>query len=236
MLKVIAFDLDGTLTQHKTPLCDANRNALEALAKKFRLLMVGAGQAMRIFNQLGGFPIDVIGNYGLQFGKYNPATKQLDIVRDLTLPCDRESVAQRIEMLRQKYGYTKYAGESVEYHPSGCVTFPLLGTKAIQEDKLAFDPTRAKRRKIYDDVVATFSDYVVFIGGSSSFDFAPKPYDKRYALDLYCQEFGFNHDEVAYCGDDYGLGGNDESVFKSDFPFICIDNYLDFPAKVAHLL
>ena len=236
MLKVIAFDLDGTLTQHKTPLCDANRSALEALAKKYRLLMVGAGQAMRIFNQLGGFPIDVIGNYGLQFGKYNPATKELDIVRDLKLPCDRESVAQRIEMLRQKYGYTKYAGESVEYHPSGCVTFPMLGTKAVQEDKLAFDPTREKRRKIYDDVVATFHDYVVFIGGSSSFDFAPKPYDKRHALELYCQENNLRHDELAYCGDDYGLGGNDESVFKSDFSFIRIDNYLDFPAKVAHLL
>ena len=236
MLNVIAFDLDGTLTQHKTPLCDANRKALEALAKKYRLLMVGAGQAMRIFNQLGGFPIDVIGNYGLQFGKYNPATKQLDIVRDLKLPCDRESVARRIEQLREKYGYTQFAGESVEYHPSGCVTFPLLGTKAIQEDKLAFDPTRAKRRKIYDDVVATFSDYVVFIGGSSSFDFAPKPYDKRYALELYCQEYGLNHDELAYCGDDYGLGGNDESVFKSEYQFICIDDYREFPAKVAHLL
>ena len=236
MLKVIAFDLDGTLTQHKTPLCDANRKALEALAKKYRLLMVGAGQAMRIFNQMEGFPIDIIGNYGLQFGKYNPATKQMDIVRDLILPCDHEGVAQRIEMLRQKYGYTKYAGESIEYHPSGCVTFPLLGTKAIQEDKLAFDPTRAKRRKIYDDVVATFHDYVVFIGGSSSFDFAPRPYDKRHALELYCQENGLHHDELAYCGDDYGLGGNDESVFKSDFQFICIDDYRDFPAKVAHLL
>ena len=93
-----------------------------------------------------------------------------------------------------------------------------------------------KRRKIYDDVVETFSDYVVFIGGSSSFDFAPKPYDKRYALDLYCQEYGVKHDELAYCGDDYGLGGNDESVFKSDFPFIKIDDYREFPAKVAHLM
>ena len=49
--RLVAMDLDATLTQHKTPLCDANRNALEALAKKYRLLMVGAGQAMRIFNQ-----------------------------------------------------------------------------------------------------------------------------------------------------------------------------------------
>ena len=236
MLKVIAFDLDGTLTQHKTPLCPANRAALEALGRKYRLLMVGAGQVMRIFNQLEGFPIDVIGNYGLQYGKYNNSTGQMEIVRDEQLPCDREGVARRIEALRVKYGFTEYAGDSVEYHPSGCVTFPLLGTKAKQEDKLAFDPTREKRRAFYDDVVRTFSDYVVFIGGSSSFDFAPKPYDKAYALDLYCRENGLSHAEVAYCGDDYGLGGNDEAVFKADFQFICVDNYLDFPAKVAHLL
>ena len=236
MLKVIAFDLDGTLTQHKTPLDDQNRRALEALSKKYTLLMVGAGQVMRIFNQMGGFPIDIIGNYGLQFGKYNHATKQMDIVRDLTLPCDRESVAARIEQLRVKYGFTQYAGESVEYHPSGCVTFPLIGTKAKQEDKLAFDPTREKRRKFYDDVVKTFSDYVVFIGGSSSFDFAPKPYDKRYALDLYCKENGLSYDELAYCGDDYGLGGNDEAVYKSDFKFICVDDYRTFPQKIAELL
>jgi len=66
MLKTIAFDLDGTITQHKTPLCPANRHALEELARKYRLLMVGAGQVMRIFNQMEGFPIDIIGNYGLQ--------------------------------------------------------------------------------------------------------------------------------------------------------------------------
>ena len=236
MLRVVAFDLDGTLTQHKTPLDAANRAALEALGRRYRLLMVGAGQVMRIFNQMEGFPIDIIGNYGLQFGRYNEAEKRMDIVRDLQLPCDRGDVARRIEALRVKYGFTEYAGDSVEFHPSGCVTFPLLGTRAKQDDKLAFDPSREKRRRIYDDVAHVFSDYVVFIGGSSSFDFAPKPYDKRHALDLYCREFGLSHDELAYCGDDYGQGGNDEAVYKSDFPFICIDDYRDFPAKTAGLL
>ena len=236
MIKVIALDLDGTLTQHRTPLSDENRRMLELLSKKYRLLMVGAGQAMRIFRQMGEFPIDIIGNYGLQFGKYNHETRQLDIVKDLSLPCDRESVAARVEMIRKKYGFTKYAGDSVEFHPSGCVTLPILGTKAKIEDKLAFDPTREKRRKIYAEIVAMFPEYIVFVGGSSSFDFAPRPYDKRHALEELCKEYNIKHDDLCFCGDVYGLGGNDESVFKSDFQFICIDDYRDFPAKISHLL
>ena len=64
MIKLIAFDLDGTLTQHKTPLEPANQKALQELSEKYQLVMAGAGACMRIFNQLGGFPIDIIGNYG----------------------------------------------------------------------------------------------------------------------------------------------------------------------------
>lgn len=235
-IKVIAMDLDGTLTQHKTPLSPAHREILTRLSQKYKLLMVGAGQVMRIFNQLERFPIDVIGNYGMQYGKYDPSTGTLQVVRDMTVDCDREAVAEKIRLLREKYGYTEFAGESVEYHPSGCVTFPLLGTKAKQADKLAFDPDRTKRRAFYGEVVQTFDDYCVFVGGSSSFDLAPKPYNKYHALDLYCQENGLKHEEVVYIGDDYGLGGNDEAVYRSDFPYITIDNYLDFPELIRALL
>lgn len=235
-IKVIAMDLDGTLTQHKTPLSAEQRAVLFELSKKYKLLMVGAGQVMRIFNQLEQFPIDVIGNYGMQYGIYNTETKSIDIVSDVVAPCDKQTITDKINGLREKYGFTEYAGDGVEFHPSGCVTFPILGTKAKQEDKLAFDPDRIKRRKIYDEVVDTFSDYCVFVGGSSSFDMAPKPYDKFHALDTYCKENGYTHNEVVYIGDDYGLGGNDESVYKSDFNYITIDSYLDFPKKVADLL
>lgn len=235
-IKVIAMDLDGTLTQHKTPLSAEHREVLFELSKKYKLLMVGAGQVMRIFNQLEQFPIDVIGNYGMQYGIYNAETKSIDIVSDVVAPCDKQVITDKINGLREKYGFTEYAGDGVEFHPSGCVTFPILGTKAKQEDKLAFDPDRIKRRKIYDEVVDTFSDYCVFVGGSSSFDMAPKPYDKFHALDTYCKENGYTHNEVVYIGDDYGLGGNDESVYKSDFNYITIDSYLDFPKKVADLL
>ena len=234
--KLIAFDLDGTLTQHRTKLGDQNRAVLEKLAKKYKLTMIGAGACQRIFDQLNGFPIDIIGNYGMQIAKYNPETKQIDIVETACVEPDRERTEKICQAFREKYGFTEYAGEAVEFHASGMITFPLIGTKAKIEDKLSFDPDRVKRRKIYDDVVNTFSDYCVFVGGSSSFDMAPRPYDKYYALDLYCRENGYTHDEVVYIGDDYGLGGNDESVYKSDFNYITIDNYLDFPEKVKDLL
>lgn len=236
MIKLIAFDLDGTLTCHKTPLCEENRQALEALGKKYKLLMVGAGNCRRIFEQMGRFPIDIIGNYGMQYAEYDPAKGDLETKEDHVLPCDKESCEKRVKMLREKYGFTEYAGDSVEFHASGCITFAILGTKAKIEDKLAFDPDRRRRRAIYDDVCETFSDYNVFIGGSSSFDMAPAPFNKYYALAKYCDERGIAHDEVVFVGDDYGLGGNDESVYKSDFGFLTIDDYHDFPKVVAHLL
>ncbi len=233
-IKVIALDMDGTLTQHKTPLCPENRAVLEKLSKKYRLIMVGAGMCRRIFNQLEKFPIDIIGNYGLQYAEYENG--DIKIIRDEVFTADRPAIEKKVTMLREKYGFTQFRGDNVEYHAAGCVTFPILGTKAIQEDKLAFDPDRRKRRAIYREVVEAFSDYNVFVGGSSSFDMAPKPYNKYYALDIFCKENDYKHSEVAFVGDDYGTGGNDESVYNSDFNFVTIDNYLDFPKVMAPFL
>lgn len=224
-IKLIAFDLDGTLTQHKTPLSPVNKAILDRLKENYILLMVGAGDSMRIFNQMGKYPIDIYGNYGLQLGKYNDRTGKLDLVVNQSLPCDRNSVSARITMLREKYGFTEYAGENAEFHDSGVVTFPLLGTKANAAEKIAFDPDRSKRRAFYQDVIDTFFEYEVFIGGSSSFDLAPKPYNKYYAMNAYCEKLGIGHDEAVFVGDDYGPGGNDESVYRSDFGFVKVDDY-----------
>ncbi len=235
-IRLMAFDLDGTLSNHKQHLPDENKETLRRLAQRYRLLMVGAGSVARIHEQMERFPLDIIGNYGMQEGRWDAVTDTLVPVRDESAPVDRDSVAARITVLREKYGFLTYAGDSVEFHASGCVTFPIIGTKAVLADKLAFDPDRSRRRAIYDDVKNTFAEYTVFVGGSSSFDMAPAPYDKYYALDRYCREHGYAHDEVVFVGDDYGQGGNDEAVFTSDIPFIRVDDFRTFPAAVASLL
>ncbi len=234
--KIVAFDLDGTLTQHRSKLEKPNTLVLDELSKKYKLLMMGAGQCRRIYGQMNNYPIDIVGNYGMQLCVFDAEKNDLATVRDEKLPCDRASVSNRVTLLREKYGYENFAGDNVEFHESGCVTFPLLGTKAAIEDKLAFDPTREKRRAIYDEVCAMFPEYTVFVGGSSSFDMAPKPYDKYYALDLYCRENGLAHSEVCYVGDDYGLGGNDETIYKSDIRFFRVDDYRRLRCYLKELL
>lgn len=233
--RLIAFDLDGTLTQHKSPLSAECRETLDRLrAAGYTLLMVGAGQCRRIYDQMGEYPIDIIGNYGMQYAA--AADGNFRLLRDITLPVCRETVEKRVRELREKHSFTAYAGESVEYHPSGCLTFAILGTQAKLPDKLAFDPDRSRRRAIYAEVAAAFPEYVVFVGGTSSFDMAPKPYDKYRALAEYCEEHGFSHEEVLFVGDDYGIGGNDESVYLSDIDFLKIDDYRTTPKKLEYLL
>ena len=236
MPKLIAFDLDGTLTQHKTPLSAEMRATLDALrARGFQLLMAGAGSCRRIFGQMEGYPIDIIGNYGLQYAEYDPSARDLRFVFDERRPCDREGVLRRANAFREKHGLTDFAGDSVEFHDSGVVTFALLGTKAAQADKLAFDPDRSRRRALYAEVCALFHDYKVFVGGSSSFDMAPVPFDKAHALDRIRAARGLEKADVLYVGDDYGPGGNDEAVLLAGYPFLKIDDYRTTPAKLAAL-
>ncbi len=227
-VKLVAFDLDGTLTQHKTPLEEKNRNVLLRLAEKYRLVMVGAGSCTRIYKQMNEFPIDIIGNYGMQFAEYNHETKELEIKKNEFAPVDREEILRRASLIREKYNLHDFAGNTMEFHESGLLTFPVLGTTADIKDKLAYDPDKKKRRAMYPYVKELFYDYNVVIGGTSSFDIIPGEYGKYNSLMRYASEHNFSKDETVYCGDDYFPGGNDNDVYSSGIRFIIIDEYTNF--------
>lgn len=231
--KVFAFDLDGTLTQHRTWITNENLAMLDELKSNgVRILILGAGQARRIFTQLREYPADILGNYGLQYAVYREELGDIAFLRDVSLPCDRESVLERIRTLREKTHYTDFRGETAKFYSTGSVILPLLGTKASVTDKLVFDPDREKRRAIYPLIAETFPEYSVFLGGLSSIDLVPKPYDKYYALSRFCEEEGFDKSEAVYFGDDYGLGGNDECIYHSDIDFVGVDDYRKLPELV----
>lgn len=224
-VKLIAFDLDGTLSQHRSAPPSESFALLDELSKDYRLLMVGAGACERIHRQMNHYPIDIIGNYGMQTASFNKQAGCLELVESSAVPANREEALRHAAELRRMYGWEKYAGDTMEFHPSGMLTLPLLGTKAAIEDKLAADPTRRIRQAALDEVRKRFNGYTVFVGGSSSFDIVPLPYRKSFALKDFAKRNGISLDEMLYAGDDYGPGGNDEDVYTSGIRFVRVDDY-----------
>ena len=234
MKKLLCFDLDGTLTQHRSKLEEENKTLLDELGKKYKVIMVGAGNAPRIYSQMNEYPIDILANYGMQESKIIDG-KFVIVREDITEP-NKEYFIEKIAYLREKYGYTEFKGETVEFHATGMVTFPLLGTKADIQDKIAFDPTREKRKVLYPEVLELFPDYTVYIGGSSSFDFSAKKYNKYDAIMTYAKENGYKKEEILYVGDDFGDGGGDSHVRLGGLDYVEITDYKTVREKLKYLL
>ncbi len=233
--RLICFDLDGTLSNHRTDMPAESRELLDKLkAAGYDLVMVGAGNAPRIHRQMGQYPIDIIANYGKQLAEVQNG--ELVITREEIDEVDREFFTRETNRLREKYGYTKIYGESIEWHKSGMVTFALLGTEAPKAEKHAFDPDRAKRRVMYPEVLEIFKDFTVFIGGSSSFDIVGKNYNKYDAVMRYAAEKGYSKSQVLYIGDDMGDGGGDSHVRLGGMDYVHITDFTKVAERLAFLL
>ena len=232
--KLLCFDVDGTLTQKRMKIEPQNRAFLGELAKKYKLLIVSSGNCERIYRQLDCFPVEIVGNFGLQQSTIENG--EFVIIKQNSIEMDRESFLEKITYLRKKYGYENYKGESVDFHPSGMATFGLLGTEADVADKLAFDPDRSKRAVMYDEVKALFPQYDVYLGGSTSFDFGDKRFNKYTAIKAYASENGYSIDEILYIGDEDHEGGGDYPVFSSEIDAIKITDYKTVPERLRYLL
>ena len=231
--RLLCFDLDGTLTQHRSCMPQENKDLLQKLTEKYKVIMVGAGNAPRIYNQMEQFPVDIIANYGMQESAM--VDGEFKIIREDTAIPDKDYFNKTCQYLREKYGYTEYAGAHLEFHASGMVTFCLLGSGAKIEDKVVFDPDRSKRRVLYEEVCSLFPDHVVYIGGSSSFDFAPKQYNKYDSIMKYASEHGYREDEILFVGDDFGDGGGDSHVRIKGMDYVQVDDYTKLPEQLSFL-
>ena len=232
--KLLCFDLDATLCQHRSPIPPANLNMLKTLESSYKCIMVGAGNAPRIYRQMGNYPIDIVANYGMQ--ESTVTNGEFKIVRAVTNMVDRKFFREKTDYLRQKYGYTEYDGEPLEFHASGMVTFGLLGTKPAAEQKISFDPDRKKRRAMYKEVCEIFKDYSVYIGGSTSFDFAGPQYNKYDATLSWALRHGYKLEDIVFVGDDFADGGGDSHVRIKGMDHLVVTDFRKFPSVVSVLL
>ncbi|KAF2208902.1 hypothetical protein CERZMDRAFT_114242 [Cercospora zeae-maydis SCOH1-5] len=209
MIKLVAFDLDGTLAISKQPIQESMAQALSALLRVSHVAIISGGDwpqfstqiASRLpptaeLSQLWRMPTS-----GTKLYRFDPPTQTWRTVyADLFTP---ETKLPSCELLTPR--------STIEDRGSQ-ITFSALGQEAPIAEKEVWDPDFAKRRVIQADLKTRLPGFAINLGGTTSIDVTTLGVDKAYGMRRLSEESGIALDEMVFMGDAIFPGGNDFPV------------------------
>jgi len=216
MIKLIVYDLDGTLAESKTSL-DAKMSALlHDLLGVAKVAVISGGDWPQFEKQvLSHLPQDerlvnlsILPTCGTKFFRYNGGWKKL-YSEDFTTD-EKEKIVSSLEKAVGQAGFkaAKVWGEVIEDRGSQ-ITFSALGQQAPLEEKDKWDPDYVKRKKIKAILDALIPDFSVRMGGATSIDVTKPGIDKAYGIRKLRDILGISLKEMVFIGDALFPGGND---------------------------
>jgi phosphomannomutase len=245
--KLIAFDLDNTLAESKSPLTDAMSTQLGNLLEKYEVCVISGGNfeqfKKQMIDRLEVRPellnkMHLMPTCGTRYYRYNPATSEWEIryAEDLE-PQQKKKIIVVLEEASKKLGFweTNPAGEIIEDRESQ-ITYSALGQQALPEAKYAWDPDDAKKRAIRDYAAERLSDLEVRVGGTTSIDVTRIGIDKAYGMRKLMKELNITEDEIMFIGDRLEEGGNDYPVKAMGIDCVQVADYRGTPSVVEAIV
>ena len=239
MYKLIAFDLDGTLTESKQPITNKTAKFLTSLAYDYEIAIVTGGTMEQIKTQvLDRLPdwvqdkMHLMSCSGAEYFRFGQT-----LYRNLILKKEKAVMIPMLTGLLKQMGYwtDNPAGDIIEDRGSQ-ITVSALGQKASLKDKEDWDPFGIKRREIRDAVRAMFPEYSVRVGGLTSVDISIQGIDKEYAINELLEWNQFEQSEVLYIGDKFRPGENDYPALVAGVTCLRVTSYADTPRVVGKYL
>jgi len=220
--KLVAFDLDGTLAESKQRVSSDMGELLSQLLKKMPVaVMSGAGfpqferqffpafPADADFTNLYLFPDNAAQCFVYREGSWKP---QYD---NAFTPAEREHVLKALDEALVETGMhdvpIRVWGERIEDRGAEIV-FSGLGQEAPPEEKRKWDPTREKRKPLYDALVKKLPEFAIGLNAMTSIDITRKGITKAYGVRRLAELTGVAIAEMLYVGDALDEGGNDAVV------------------------
>jgi HAD superfamily hydrolase (TIGR01484 family) len=237
--KIIAFDIDGTLTASKTPITESMANLIKELVKQKIVIAIAGGSFKQMETQfLPPFSNDkammpfmrnftFLPTSGSQRYEYDEAKNGWELTDKESLPAETKEKA--IKLLQEVIKNPIYeippnpTGEIIEDRDTQ-ITFTPNGQQAPVAVKMAFDPDRKKREKIKALLEPQLPDVSILINGTSSIDILSKGFNKAVGLNRFLDKAGFKKSDVIFVGDGIFPGGNDYSVYEAGFDTIAVKN------------
>lgn len=221
--RVIAFDLDNTLADSKSPVTKQMADLLNALLEKFQVCVISGGKfeqfEKQVLNKLKAAPrtlaaLHIMPTCGTRYFRFDVDAKDWQQVYAEDLPAkQRAKIIAALDKGADALGYRakKLWGEQVEDRGSQ-VTFSALGQEAPVAKKQAWDPDGSKKQKLRDYVAKALPEFEVQIGGSTSVDVTKPGIDKAYGITKLIELLDVTKQDVLFVGDRLKKGGNDYPV------------------------
>lgn len=212
MIKLIAFDLDGTLTESKQPLSDRTARFLVSLVNDYEIAIITGGTMKQIETQvLERLPDELQSRLHLMSCSGAIFESRGGLVYRNEIPAvQREVIKGIVKATAQSLGFWEDnpVGEVIEDRKAQ-ITFSALGQKAKLEDKLEWDPRGTKRKKMIEHLNKVLPDYSIRLGGTNSVDISQPGIDKEFALNKLMERLRLDASEILYVGDKFRPGEND---------------------------
>jgi len=220
--RLVAFDLDGTLAESKQRMSSDMGEMLSRLLKKMPIaVMSGAGwpQFEKQFfpglpmetnlHNLYIFPDNAAQCFVYRGGGWKP---QYD---NAFTPAEREHVLKALDEALFETGMhdvpIRVWGQRIEDRGAEIV-FSGLGQEAPTEEKRKWDPTREKRKPLYDALIKKLPEFAIGLNAMTSIDITRKGITKAYGIKRLSELAGIAIAQMLYVGDALEEGGNDAVV------------------------
>jgi HAD superfamily hydrolase (TIGR01484 family) len=226
-LKLIAFDLDGTLAPSKGPISCEMAKALKSLLDITQVCIISGGTEQQIMSQVvSKLPaganlrnLHLMPTSGARYLKRHFGRWRTVYSEDFT-PAQGERIISVLHVSAALLGVwpDNPYGEVIDNRGSQ-ITFSALGQDAPLEEKEAWDPDKSRRDQLRRTVSSMLPEFDVRSGGSTSIDITRLGIDKSYGIYELCKRTHISPDSILFVGDRLEPGGNDFPVIGTGVDF-----------------
>lgn len=219
--KIIAFDVDGTLSLSRSLIDTETADLLGRLINKMKVAIISGGAfadiKRQVLDQLNLTP-DINKNLILLptngGGFYTFTEKWNETLAKKLTPTEKNKIINAIHEVDQadpELRDNKAYGLEVQDRESQ-ITYSAIGDHAPVELKRAWDPDFKKRIKIQITLMKMLPEFEVKIGGLTSIDVTPKGMDKAYGMIELMNYLQLQKTDILFIGDTIYEHGNDFPV------------------------
>ncbi len=254
MKKLIAFDLDNTLAESKSPIPDVMSNGLRRLLEKYDVCIISGGSFVQFEKQVISrldvsvellAKLHIMPTCGTRYYRFDVIDKYWRMIyhNDLTID-QKQRIRKAIEDGAKQLGLWEENpyGDIIEDRESQMTYSALgqdigeqLGEEGIKR-KYEWDPSKKKRNMLRDLIAPMLDDVEVRVGGITSLDVTLPGVDKAYGITKLIEELGISKEEILFVGDMLQEDGNDYPVKAMGVATIEVRNYNDTPFVIEGIL